>query len=545
MKYPVLVLLVLISSVTSAERPNILLLMAEDLSPRVGAFGDPVAVTPNLDRLAEEGVRYTKVFAAAGVCAPSRAAFILGMHQVTTGSQHMRTSTRPAGPYFAVPPENIRAFPELLRREGYYTYTDTKLDYQFSGVFAGTGPFTIWDAEEVESRGWRDRDAGQPFFGWRNLLITHESGVFPPLGNWPHSRRHFMMQLYRWWRLGTVEQVVSPDDVILPPYYPDTSTARDDLARHYNNIAVMDQQIGTILQRLEQDGLADSTIVIWTTDHGDGLPRAKRELHDSGIRIPMIVRWPAHLRPEGAQPGTVDKRLISAVDFAPTILAIAGAEIPEYLPGISFTDSEREYVFASRDRIDAILDRQRSVRSGRYRYIRSWHPDLAEGHELAFRDNIPMVREMRDLFEAGQLNKDQARWFEPAGEERLYDLERDPHELKDLAQDPAHGSVLQRLRKALDEYRAKTGDLSSITETEMVDRFQTWPEQPRTAPPTVQIEDCTLTLAPATIGSSIGYRVQGDRWRLYTVPLDHCDTPVEEAKAVRYGWQASESVAIM
>ena len=135
------------SASTSRDRPNILLLMLEDLSPRLGAYGDPVAVTPNIDRLATQGVRYTNVYATAGVCAPSRASIITGMHQISMGGQHMRASGRPDGGYFAVPPPEVKAFPELMRSRGYFTFNLTKLDYQFSGIFSGSGPFTIWDAE--------------------------------------------------------------------------------------------------------------------------------------------------------------------------------------------------------------------------------------------------------------------------------------------------------------------------------------------------------------------------------------------------------------
>ena len=532
--------LLLLPPQTLADQPNILLLMAEDMSPRAGASGDAVAVTPNTDQLAREGVRYTRVFTTAGVCAPSRAAMVLGMHQVATGTQHMRTSSRPEGGYLAVPPPDVKAYPELLRRAGYYTYTDTRLDYQFSRAFAGSGPFSIWDAENATTGGWRGRDPGEPFFGQRNFLVSHESGVFRQLGSWPNNRRHFMTQLYRWQNFGWVDDVVDPADVPLPPYYPDTPTARTDVARHYNNIAAMDREVGEILQALEADGLKDSTIVIWTSDHGDGLPRAKRELHDSGIHVPMIVRWPERYRPRGVQPGSVDDRLVSAVDFAPTILGFAGVEPPEYLQGESFVASDRQYVFASRDRIDAIADRQRAVRDERYKYIRSWYPAQEEGHPLAYRDDIDMVQEMRAMFEAGELDADQRRWFEPVGEERLYDLESDPHELRNLAADPAHAGTLSRLRTALEMWMANIGDLGDVPESELVDRFGTYPVVPGTPGPVATIEDCTLTIASDNPGSSIGYRREGEeRWRLYTGPLDHCESPVAEIRAVRYGWQAS------
>ena len=200
----VLFAVVLAGSALAEERPNVLLFVAEDLSGRIGAFGDPVASTPHIDRLAREGVRYPNTFTTAGVCAPSRAALITGVHQISIGAQHMRTSTRPAGAYTSVPPPELKAFPELLRAAGYYTFVNQKLDYQFSGVLAGSGPFTIWDAEGPES--WRGRPDGAPFFGMINLGETHESGVFRPLGTWPHSGMHFLMQLYLAYQYGFLEK---------------------------------------------------------------------------------------------------------------------------------------------------------------------------------------------------------------------------------------------------------------------------------------------------------------------------------------------------
>ena len=204
-------LMLTLPALSAQPRPNILLLMAEDMSSRVGAFGDAVAVTPNIDALAAQGVRYTHTFTTAGVCAPSRAAHILGRHQISTGGQHMRTGSRPAGKYYAVPPPAVKAYPELLRAAGYYTYTDQKLDYQFAGVFPGSGPFTIWSDEGQAAPDWRGRAPGQPFFGFRNFMVTHESGVFSPLGSMPNSVTHFIMQVMRWWRLDEMPApVVAP-----------------------------------------------------------------------------------------------------------------------------------------------------------------------------------------------------------------------------------------------------------------------------------------------------------------------------------------------
>ncbi len=327
----------------------------------------------------------------------------------------------------------------------------------------------------------------------------------------------------------------------VPPYYPDTSTVRGDIARHYNNIAVMDEQVGVILAQLEEDGLADSTIVIWTTDHGDGLPRAKRELYDAGIKVPMIVRWPDAYRPEDVAPGAIDVRLVSFVDLAPTLLRLAGVERPSYMQGRDFVVGEpRDYVFASRDRIDEVVDRQRAVRDQRYKYIRSWYPHQPGGHHLAYRDNMPMMREMWELLEAGRLNEQQRQWFEAPGEERLFDLETDPAELEDLSADPGHLNVLNTMRGALRAWHASVEDWSELSEEEMVAGFNPGKKVPVTEMPKVAIRESQLHLSCVTEGASIGYRTNGGAWQLYSGPRGVSSGDVIEAKAVRYGWDESE-----
>lgn len=516
------------------------------MSARVGAFGDSVALTPNLDALAASGVRYPNTFTTAGVCAPSRAAHILGRYQIATGTQHMRSSSRPEGGYRSVPPAGAKAYPELLRAAGYYTYTDTKLDYQFSGTMWNSGPFTIW-SDEGSGTHWRNRNAGQPFFGFINFGVTHESGVFAPLGTWPHSLTHFVMQVLRAVRSPDVDvpEQVRPEVVPLPPYYPDTPTARKDIARHYNNIAVMDAQVGALLDQLEADGLAGSTIVIWTTDHGDGLPRGKRELYDSGIRVPMIIRWPARYLPAGVQPGSEEQRLISFVDLAPTILRLAGVPLPPGLHGQDIvTDQPRRYVYAARDRIDEVLDRQRAVRDGRYKYIRSWYPEQPGGHALEFRDNIDMMRELHTLYANGELNPQQRLWFEAPGQERLFDIVNDPFELRDLSGDEHHATTLARMRDAMEQWRTDVGDWSDINEAQMVERFMPDGEVQTTRPPVASVTGGSVHLEATTEGASIGYRVEAGPWQVYREPIGVQPGSTLEAKAVRYGWDESDAIEI-
>lgn len=526
--------------------PNILILMAEDMSSRVGAFGDDVANTPRIDELANEGVRYPQAFTTAGVCAPSRAAMVLGMHQISTGTQHMRSSNGPTGGYQALPPAHVKAFPELLRRAGYYTFTDGKLDYQFSHIRANSGPFTIWDAEGFGSD-WSGRQGGQPFFGWLNFIVTHEGGVMTPLGHWPNSVIHVVMQVTRALSGNRVSGgPVEPKEIKLEPYYPDTQIIREDIARHYNNIHDMDRRVGEILDRLEAEAVLENTIIIWTTDHGDGLPRAKRDLYDSGIKVPMIIRWPEHLAPDGVAPGSLDNRLISMIDLAPTILRLAGVDSPEYLQGQDIVSSApREFVFASRDRIDEVQDRRRAARSSRFKYLRNWYPDLPAGHALDYRGNLNMVKEMQTMFVEGRLNEVQGKWFKPQGAEELYDLDKDPFEVNNLIADPTYSKDLDQMRGALDQWLTEIDDLSDLSEAEMLKRLGIAAEPQQTVPPTFEQTSSGIALSSATEGASIGYRINGGLWQIYSAPVSLKAGQRLEAKSVRYGFLESETSELM
>ena len=528
------------------EPPNILLLLAEDMSARVGAFGDAVAVTPNLDALARQGVRYDNVFTTSGVCAPSRAALITGVHQNAFGAGHMRSHDFALAEYRPVPPPDVKAFPELLRAAGYFTYVSSKLDYQFSGTNVGEGPFTIWDREAFRSASvsWQMRPVGAPFFGMYAYMETHESGLFPRFG-WPRSLVHVVMGVLQTVLHWGGDEVVSAEDVSVPPYYPDTAEVREDIARHYNNIHTMDRRVGELLVQLERDGLAETTIVIWSTDHGDGLPRAKREVFDSGIRVPMIIRWPDRYRPDGLRPGQLDHRLISFVDLAPQILTLAGVRVPTVMEGRRFVDApSREYIFAAKDRMDEVADRQRAVRGSRYKYIRNYSVGTVAAQPLAFRENLTIMRSLWVEWESGRMNAHQRRWFEPRPIEELYDVSEDPHELVNLAEDENHAQALLRLRHALADWQERVKDRAATSEVVMAE--QMWPGgiEPITASPTISHENGEIQIECVSEGASIGYRFdEGEPWLLYTesirVPPDAASI---RAKAVRYGWAESASV---
>ena len=535
-----IILTLLCAAVASAyadvPRPNILLLMAEDMGPRVGAFGDALASTPTLDQLAAEGVRYTNTFTAAGVCAPSRAALITGVHQNTLGAGHMRTqSSHWPLQYLAVPAEEVKAFPELLRRAGYYTFTDIKLDYQFSGPSHGTGPATIWDAEGNHHR-WHGRESGQPFFGLINFMVTHESMIFAE----EDITTPALAAMRRQFRGDARGQPVAPGRIPLPPFYPDTPEIRGDMATHYENISIMDSQVAQLIRDLAEDGLLEDTIIIWTTDHGDGLPRFKREVFDTGIHVPLIVRWPSGLAPAGVSAGSVDERLVSFVDLAPTILRMAGVTAPEFVQGRSFLTSQRTYVYAARDRMDSVPDRQRAVRDRRFKYIRTYREQQPGYMDLTFRNQMRLMRVWRAAFTAGTLNATQARWFQPRSAEALFDTHADPYELRNLVADSRYTQVLARMRRALADWQAATPDLGGLSEAEMVDRF--WPadSQPHTPPPHFRYDAAGSTVSlSAEFSASVRYRIDDGPWRLYVSPVSVSPGARVAARAVRYGWHES------
>jgi arylsulfatase A-like enzyme len=267
----------------------------------------------------------------------------------------------------------------------------------------------------------------------------------------------------------------------------------------------------------------------------------------------MIIRWPEAFRPAGVQPGALDERLISFVDLAPTILSLAGVQVPAHMHGRPFATTSattsamtsaapNTYIYAARDRIDELMDRQRAVRDTRFKYIRSWYPEVAGGTDLEFRNNIATVREMRALFDAGKLNTVQRQWYEPPGEERLFDLQLDPFEINDVSRDPQYQGELPRMRAALDAWLAQVGDWSEEPESAMVARFEPNGERQVTPAPTLSVRESLLVITPAASGHSLEYRIDDGDWQLYTGPVSVESENIIEARAVRYGWEESEIV---
>lgn len=439
------------SAAPAADRqPNILWLSCEDISPHIGCYGDPQAITPHIDELARQGVRYTHAFTTAGVCAPCRSGIITGMYQTTLGTHHMRST--------ATLPDSIRPFPKYLREAGYFCTNNSKQDYQFRT------PSGTWDQSSRDAH-WRDRqDSSQPFFAVFNFTGCHESGI----ASTPKYR--------------SVTEVLSEDqrqnagELSLPPYYPDTPIVREDWKRNYELITAMDHWVGRMIGQLKEDGLYDNTIVMFWSDHGVGLPRAKRWLYDSGTHIPLIVRIPeAFRRPQQGEVGTASDRLVSSIDFAPTVLHLAGVDVPDHMQGRPFLGPNlprpRDYVYGARDRMDERYDIIRMVRDQRFKYIRNYEPLKTYYQYMNTPEKGATMRELRRLHEKGKLPAEAERYFsssKPA--EELYDCVADPHEVNNLADDPAYHEVVERMREAHQQWVQETGDLGLIPEPILAER---------------------------------------------------------------------------
>ena len=525
------------------KQPNILWISTEDLSPHFGCYGDKVAKTPNTDRLASQGIRYTNVFTTAAISAPCRAGIITGMYQTSIGCMHMRTTSYRRSvenpiEFTAVPPHYVKTFTEYLRSAGYYCTNNNKTDYQFA---KDPVPASIWD-ECSRTAHYRNRSArSQPFFAVFNWIGTHESQN---------------------WNLNNVK--TDPKSVKVPPYYPDNEIIRKNLAKMYDNVERLDSVVGVLLNELEKEGELDNTIIFFWGDHGDGLPRSKRWLYDSGLNIPLIIKFP-----DKSKAGTVDARLISSIDLGPTVLSLAGVPVPAHMQGIPFlgnqAGSPRDAVFAARDRVDESYDMIRSVRTGSYLYIRNYYPNEPFPIWVPYLSNMPIYKEMLRLGAEGKLTGPQKSWMAYSRPpEELYDVKADPYQINNLINDPRLKPVLEDLRSRHRQWTIETGDLGHMNEPEMIE--QMWPggKQPVTDVPYFIINSAedrasknyrtggtytspmTLGFYCPTHGASLVYTFEdktNPHWLLFSGPLHlKPGTYNIRVKAVRYGYKDSEEL---
>lgn len=424
------------TGVLSSSRPNILWLIAEDFGPHLGCYGTKEVWTPNLDRLATEGMRYTRFFTTAPVCSPSRSAFMTGMYQTTLGA-HNHRSHRDDG--FTLPP-GVCVLTDWFRDVGYFTANIRQMPEGFG--FQGTAK-TDWNftyqGKPFDSTRWSDLKTHQPFFAQINFQETHRTFHAPKRAD--------------------------PAKVEIPPYYPDHPVTREDMAKYFDAATELDRKVGQVLKQLEADGLAENTLIVFFGDNGQAHVRGKQFCYDSGLHVPLIIRWPrSFVSPKHFKPGTVDDRLLAAIDLAPTMLDLAGAKKPAKMQGEIFLGTRaakpRQYVFGARDRCDEAVFRFRTVRDTRYRYIRNFTPErpFLQSNEYKQRQ-YPVWNLLKELNATGKLTPAQAALCAPTmPEEELYDLQADPHEINNLAKSSKHQKVLKRLRTALEKWIEDSND---------------------------------------------------------------------------------------
>jgi arylsulfatase A-like enzyme len=441
-------LFIIAATVAAQDRPNILWITSEDNSYHwIGCYGDDDAKTPNIDKLAADGIRYKYAYANAPVCAVARFTLITGRYAPSMGCQNMRSR-------YPIPAQ-FKTYPSYMRAAGYYCVNKSKTDYNFA-----TNDKSHWD-ECSGGAHWKKRPKGKPFFAVFNTTKSHESSLF--------SKK---TAAYK--KSGDISNKprVSPDSVTLPPYLPDTKAIRSDWVTYMDIITAMDKQVGAWLKELDDEGVAENTIVIHYADHGGILPRAKRYIYDTGTRVPMIVRFPKkwqHLAPQ--KPGTVSERPVSFIDLPPTLFSLAGVDIPEAFHGRAFLGEKRQnpadYVFLYGQRFDARMIRfVRAVTDGQYRYIRNFNPHLHRGILAGYPHGQAGWLSFYDKYKADNLSPAQAAfWQRPQPVEELYDTTSDPWEVKNLANDPAHAARLKKMRTAVLSKMTEIRDSGMVPES--------------------------------------------------------------------------------
>ena len=463
MKWTALLSLLVLHFVAVAEtKPNIVWLVGEDMGPELGCYGDKNALTPNMDRVAREGVRFTHCFTHAPVCAPSRSGLITGRYPTSIGTQHMRSRLINPPPMFT----------ESLKKAGYTVCWPTKSAFGKTD-FNFEVPKNAIDVRED----WTKQKPKEPFFGFFNITTSHESKIRADKEDFARltaalkpSDRH------------------DPAKIVVPPYHPDAPEVRRDLANYYDLVTAVDYKMGEVLTTLDRWGIASNTVVIVTGDHGRGLPRSKRWVYDSGIHVPLIVRWPGHIKP-----GTVRDDLVSFIDFAPTTMSLAHVPVPiikdlppespgalkqmEMYPpleGIVFLGDaaqKRQYIFAARDRMDETYDRIRAVRDQQFKYIRNFEPQLPYSQRISYGEEMPTMQAWRKWNAEGKLNDTQKLFFaKTKPKEELYDCNADPNEIHNLATDPKYAAKLKELSAAMDKWIEQTHDMGAIPEKELIKR---------------------------------------------------------------------------
>ena len=433
-------LLTILLRTHAADLPNILWLTSEDNGPHLNCYGDDYATTPNLDALAKKGMIYTRAISNAPVCAPARTTIISGMYPPSTGSEHMRSMTSL--------PAQFKMYPAYLRKMGYYCTNNSKEDYNLKKEGE------VWD-ESGRKGHWKNRPKEKPFFAIFNSTVSHESQI--------RKRPH--------------KQVHDPAKVRIPAYHPDHPEVRKDWAQYYDKLTDMDSQVGAKLKELKGAGLEDDTIVFYFGDHGSGMPRSKRWPFFSGLQVPLIIHIPEkwkHLASSNYQANTKSDRQVGFVDLAPTLLSIAGMKPPSHMQGHAFMGKHEApiqmYGYGFRGRMDERYDMVRSVVGKRYIYIRNYMPHKLYGQHVGYMFVTTTTQVWKRLYDEGKLNEAQSHFWKTKPAEELYDLEKDPDEVNNLANSKGHAKILSQMRQAHRAHVTKIRDVGFLPEGEIHNR---------------------------------------------------------------------------
>lgn len=453
-----LVLLAFGTFLHAAERPNVLWIMVDDMSSHFSCYGESLIKTPHVDALAREGTRFSRAFVTAPICSISRSALMTGRYQTSIGCQNHRSGS---AKFPIVLAADTPVVAQLFLKAGYHTSNVSLEVFLRSGAeaekpsgIAKTDYNFVWKPEQTyQKTHWSRRSDGSPFFAQVQLAGGKHRGQRPG-PQWPEKVK------------STLGSVTPESAVQLPPWLPDEAVIRADWAQYLDTVRYTDWEVGRIVQRLKDAGELDRTVIFFWTDHGISHVRSKQFLYDAGIHVPLVVRGP------GISSGKVRDDLVEHIDIAAASLALAGIPCPAGMEARNFLAADhqpRKHVFAARDRADETVDRIRSVRTGRFKYIRNFYPSRPYLQPNRYKDDKAVVQTMRRLYAEKKLTPEQSLILaETRPREELYDLKADPHELQNLAGDPAHAATLNEMRAALDDWITRTGDKGREPEPEEV-----------------------------------------------------------------------------
>ena len=436
-------------SAEPTKRPNFVFIVSEDNSIHyLRLYGNKLGITPNIERLADNGLTFNHAFSGAPVCSVARSTLATAMHAPRIGFQYHRKSV------LASLPPGVKPWSQVLRENGYYTTNNAKTDYNFN-----VNRKEVWNMSSNKAT-WRNRpNKAMPFFHMQSFADSHE------------SRLHFPLK-----QMETPTKT-SPDDVMLQPYFPDTPIMRYTKARYYDRIRVIDSQVGKIVNQLKEDGILEDTFVFYFGDHGGVMPRSKGYAYESGLHVPLVVRIPENFKKLiDHKRGTRTNGFVSFIDFGPTVLNLASISVHKELDGQAFFGkgvsaadlANRDEVFGHADRFDEKFDMVRTYRKGKWKYIRNYQSYYADGLQNNYRYRQLAYDNWRNLYRAERLNPVQRQFFERRSVEQLFNLEKDPHEVTNLAADPAQSKRLAEMRGLLKNKMKSINDLSFYPENRMV-----------------------------------------------------------------------------